>query len=79
MLYEVITENIALYELGSAGHTGLFRVAPGEGDHVRVVLDAERTCAALRRGNDRATIARAEIDDVIARGDLGHVEHTLDQ
>ena len=48
-------------------------------DHLRVVFDAVGAGAALGRHNYRAAIARAEIDDVIARRDVAQVEHLFDQ
>jgi hypothetical protein len=45
---------------------------------LRVEIDAKRARAALRRGDDDAAVAGAEIDQVFAGFDLRHVEHALD-
>ena len=39
----------------------------------------ERARAPLRRGDDNATVARSEVDDVVLRRHAGHVEHLVDQ
>src|SRR5436853_325841 len=60
--------------LGDAGGGG---VAPRERHHVGLVLDAQGTRAALCRGDHQAPVARAEVDDEVARRDAAEVEHFL--
>ena len=76
-LLELGRVHVALLERRLVADAGLRRVAPGELDHVRVELDAERARAAPGRGNDVAPITGSEIDDEVLRRDLGHVEHLL--
>ena len=54
-------------------------VALGELDHFRIVFDAVGAGAALGGHDDRAAVARTEIDQVIARRDVAQVEHLFDQ
>src|SRR5919204_914741 len=75
---EVGLEEIGLHELDAFVDTCLVRVLLRELDHVRVVLDAERARAALRRRDHRAAVARAEIDDIVLWRDARHVEHLVD-
>ena len=50
-------------------------IALRQGNQVGVVLDAERTSATLRRGDDDAAVAGAEVDHVILRRYLRQVQH----
>ena len=78
-LREVGLEEIGLHEVRLAGDAGGRGVPLRQLDHVRVVFDALRTEPALGRGDDRAAVARAEVHQVVLRGDLGEVEHLFDQ
>src|SRR3954470_22972299 len=51
---EVSLEEIGLHELRALLDACLTRIFLRQLDHVRVVLDADRACAALRRGDHRA-------------------------
>src|SRR2546421_9411824 len=77
-LREIGLEEIGLHELHAVGDARRARVVPGELDHVRVVLDAHRPRAALRRGDHGAPVARAEVDDEVLRRHARHVEHLVD-
>ena len=78
-LGDVGLEQVALDEARAIGHAGLLRVLARQIDHVRIEFDADGGRAALRRGDDGAAVARAEIHVEVARSQLGDVEHPVDQ
>jgi hypothetical protein len=59
--------------------TPSWRVALRQLDHIRLVFDAERLGAALRRRDHRAAVARAQIHHVVVGRDLGRIQHLVDQ
>jgi hypothetical protein len=78
-LGEIGLEEVGLDERGAGRDAFLRRVALRELDHVRVVFDAHRARAALRRGDDGAAVARAEVHVEVLRRELRHVEHLVHQ
>ena len=78
-LREVRLEHVALHELGALGDSRRRGIAPRKRHHFGLVLDAERASAALGRGDHHAPVARAEVDDEVALGEGGEIEHPLDE
>jgi hypothetical protein len=76
---EVGLEQVGLLECSPIAHLGLGRGALCQFDHVRVVFNAQGTGAALRGGDDRAAVARTEVDEEVLRRELRHVEHLVDE
>jgi hypothetical protein len=65
-------------ENGPVGHALPGRVGVRQLHQAHIVIDAEAARPVfLRGGNDHPAIARAQIDHVILRSDLGRVEHGL--
>ena len=77
-LAEVGVEQVLHREGRAVADAGLGGVGDGFLDELRVEVDAEGARAALRRGDDDAAVAGAEVDQVFAGLDLRHVEHALD-
>src|SRR6266404_3213300 len=77
-LERLLEREVALRQLVLVRDARRLGVPLGERDHLGVVLDAERVRAALCRGDHRAAVARAEIDDVVLRRHAREVEHLVD-
>ncbi len=78
-LEKSLSNKSSLAKVARSLDAGFGGVAFRQLDHLRVVFDAVGAGAALGRHDDRAAVARAEIDDVIARRDVAQVEHLFDQ
>ena len=73
---EVGREQVLLAELDALGHAGGARRVAALLHQLGHDLDAEAAGAeALRRGDDDAAVAGAEIDHVVGRADAGELEH----
>ena len=78
-LGEIAFEQIVFGERRLVADTLLGGVALRQLDHVRIVLDAMGARAAFGGRDDRAAVARAEIDHVIARRDFAPCRASFDQ
>src|SRR5947209_7552295 len=78
-LGEIGDENVALDDLRLAENPGCLRIALGMRDHVGVVFDAESAGSEFFCGGDRdLAVAGSEIDHIVFRLRLRHVQHALD-
>jgi hypothetical protein len=78
-LGQVDLVEVARDEARPPGHARLRRPSLRLRDERAIDVHAERACAELScRRDDDAPIARAEVDDQVARTDLGEREHLLD-
>jgi hypothetical protein len=71
--------DVGLGEGGLPGHAGLVGIALRELHHVGVVLDAVGGGAALGGGDHCPSVARAQVDHMVAGADLGHIQHLVHQ
>ena len=78
-LEKSVANRSACVKVASSLTPASFGVAPRQLDHVGIVLDADRAGAALRRGDDGAAVAGAEIHQQVGGPDLREVEHAVDQ
>ena len=78
-LADVALEQVLMQDLDPVGHAVLRDVLVGFLDALRVDVDADAARAELlRRGDDDAAVAAAEVVDDVVLGDLGGLEHRLD-
>ncbi len=78
-LGEIGHEDIALGDLRLAQNPGRLRIALGKRDHVGVVFDPERAGAEFFRcGDCDLAVAGAQIDHIVLRLRLRHVQHAFD-
>ena len=78
-LGEITLEQVGLHKGSFVANAFFGRVALRKLNHLGIVFDAERLGSVLRSGDDRAAIAGAEIDHVVFRRHLGHLQHFVDQ
>ena len=75
---EIGLEDVAHLEAGAVAKARLLRVLRRQPHEIGIEVDAEAPRAALRRLDDDAAVARAEVDDVVVLLHLGHAQHALD-
>jgi len=72
-------KQVLLDEARAVGHAFLFRVGIGDLQEVGIEVHPEAARAVLlRRGNDDASVARAEVNHEIVRADFRHFQHCVD-